>query len=339
MGKKNRNRVVAFFLMVILCCSNLVIANPQRVYAETQKNLDMCVGDSMSIWLEGSGETAYQSSDKKIVSVTTEGKISALKPGSCDITMTKNGYSFVYHITVTLTGSAKNDKKLKSIAKKLVKKNMTDDEKVKAVHDYMVLNCAYDQENYLNGTVPQESYAVKGFLENHTAVCEGYAKTFYAFMQIMGIPCRKVSGTGNGGAHAWNLVKLNGKWFHIDVTWDDPVPDRPGQVRYEYFLLSDKQMSAKAHVWSGEGLPKCKTSGDRYVSLLGTVCKSKSDVEKQFQKQTSKNVSTYFFIFKNGSGLDEKSVYEFAWAAGINNLYYSKAAYGEKYTLYYFFEK
>ena len=44
--------------------------------------------------------------------------------------------------------------------------------------------------------------------------------------------------------HAWNLVQLDGQWYHVDVTWDDPAPDRYGQVLHDYFLVTDQEISA-----------------------------------------------------------------------------------------------
>ena len=58
-------------------------------------------------------------------------------------------------------------------------------------------------------------------------------------MDYQGIDCKVISGTANGGGHAWNKVKLEGDYYYIDVTWDDPVPDREGRLRYDYYLTKD----------------------------------------------------------------------------------------------------
>lgn len=136
----------------------------------------------------------------------------------------------------------------------IITPEMSDYDKVKAVHDYIVLNCEYDYENYVNDTIPQDSYSPRGVLINKKAVCEGYAAAFKAFMDELNIPCKLVSGeaTSNGNFtgrvnHAWNRVEVGGVWYQIDVTWDDPVPDQKGKVRYKYFLLSDEEMN-KTHL-------------------------------------------------------------------------------------------
>lgn len=55
----------------------------------------------------------------------------------------------------------------------------------------------------------------------------------------------------------WNLVKLDGTWYHADPTWDDPVPDVPGRAQYHYFLKSDKTM-AKDHTWVPSSTPSAR---------------------------------------------------------------------------------
>ena len=55
---------------------------------------------------------------------------------------------------------------------------------------------------------------------NKTAVCQGYAGLLYRLCLEMGISCRMITGTGNGGAHAWNIVALDGKYYNADSTWD-----------------------------------------------------------------------------------------------------------------------
>ena len=135
------------------------------------------------------------------------------------------------------------------IADQITSITMSDREKVKAVHDWLCINVAYDVDNYNAGTIPGSSYAVSGPIFHGKAVCSGYAEAFQTFMDIMGIDCETVTGTatnssGHTGNHAWNRVKIDNQWLYIDVTWDDPIPDRPGVVyRYTYFLISESKMN------------------------------------------------------------------------------------------------
>ena len=115
------------------------------------------------------------------------------------------------------------------------------------------MNIDYDYDNYCATTIPAESYSSLGALKNKYAVCAGYALTFKLLCETAGLECDYVAGTA-GGYHAWNQVKVDGKWYNVDVTWDDPVSkgkafDDHKYNRYSYFLISDELMykDHKAH--------------------------------------------------------------------------------------------
>ena len=103
---------------------------------------------------------------------------------------------------------------------------MGEEEKVKAIHDYLIYHA-----NYVNNgdysTAENWAYGAGGVLLHKEGVCQSYAFAFYMMAISAGLECRFVSGTADGGGHAWNQVKVNGKWYYIDCTWDDPVGRDP----------------------------------------------------------------------------------------------------------------
>lgn len=113
----------------------------------------------------------------------------------------------------------------------------TQAEKAKYAHDYLThsitytFDCPYDQTIY-------------SALVNGQSVCAGYSHAFQYLMQKMGIPCTYVLGYAAGGYHAWNLVQLDGEYYAMDVTWDDPLGSPPERYKYDYFNLTDQAMSA-----------------------------------------------------------------------------------------------
>lgn len=129
---------------------------------------------------------------------------------------------------------------------------------VKNIHDYLVLNFEYPL-SYFGKDVHMLSYA----LETKVCVCDGYSKAFYFLCKANGIECIIVNGTvinpdGSKDTHAWNKVKIKDKWYAVDVTWDDPVPDEKGRLKFFYFLVTDKDISAN-HIWDDTGLPKAES--------------------------------------------------------------------------------
>ena len=178
--------------------------------------------------------------------------------------------------------------KADEILAQVVTDGMSDYDIAKALHDYLVLNCAYDYDNYRQGTIPSESYTAEGALLKGTAVCSGYASAYQLLMQRAGIPCEYVSGYATGN-HAWNVVEIDGQWYHVDATWDDPVPDREGYVRYDYFLKSDSYMRANLHSsWTSDRV--CTSTRYDDADLPDTDEQLKQEEQKQEQEQEQAQV-------------------------------------------------
>lgn len=128
----------------------------------------------------------------------------------------------------------KLDKVIKSAIKTLELTGKSDYEKVKAIHDYIINSISYDTT--LKGTSAYDA------LIDRSAVCEGYAMAAYRMFTEAGLEARIISGVGNGIPHAWNIVKVDGKWYNIDLTWDDPLTNNGNSVlTYDYFLKNAKE--------------------------------------------------------------------------------------------------
>ncbi|MCM3162593.1 transglutaminase domain-containing protein [Metabacillus litoralis] len=162
---------------------------------------------------------------------------------------------YLYPTSTILSMKSQLEQKANQIISKTITPGMSEYQKVKAIHDYLVLNTAYDYDNYLRGSLPEDSYNVYGALIKGTAVCEGYTEAMIYLLSKLNIETLYVTGTGNGEAHAWNKVKIDGAWYNVDATWNDPVPDKKGYVRYDYFLVTDSEL-AKDHNWDNSGFPK-----------------------------------------------------------------------------------
>ncbi len=137
--------------------------------------------------------------------------------------------------------------------------NSSDFDKIKAVHDYIIENGTYDPDALdERAEVSPDSSTAYGMLSNGKGICLGYTKTFQIFMNYLGVECIIVKGSANDGEdHAWNMLKLDDVWYHIDVTWGDPVPDRGG-VSYNYFLKNDNYMEITSHVWDLINSPRAE---------------------------------------------------------------------------------
>lgn len=143
----------------------------------------------------------------------------------------------------------------------------TDDyQKVKFVHDYIIGFNTYDYEAYgLGDAIDAETDArvssAYGALVSGKVMCAGYARAFDLVMHKLGYESIFVSGEADGGAHAWNIVLLGEDFYHLDLTWDDLDGD-PVEIRYNYFCLTDEEIS-KTHTFD-EGLNYPEATATEY---------------------------------------------------------------------------
>lgn len=144
--------------------------------------------------------------------------------------------------------------KLKDVLRDIVHDDMNDFEKVRAIHDYLVMSVTYDKAALLlmeSGATDLQKYKcfyLDGVLFDSLAVCEGISKAFMAMCNVEGIPCVIVTGvqTANpqGVGHAWNKVYLNGDWYIVDVTSDGTVINEQFEIlTYRYYLLDEETYS------------------------------------------------------------------------------------------------
>jgi len=131
------------------------------------------------------------------------------------------------------------------IVAELVTPGMQPHQKIRVLHDWVVLNTQYD--------MTFKRYSAYDILNGGSAVCQGYALLMDALLNEAGFNTLFVTGNVkpefrvdtnvvSDGGHAWNMVQVDGKWYHLDATWDDPTPDQPGVVGYNYYMLTDAEV-------------------------------------------------------------------------------------------------
>ena len=128
-----------------------------------------------------------------------------------------------------------------------VPKDAGDYEKALYIHDYLVKNTSYEMRyETLPNARNELVYNAYGCIVNHKSVCEGYAEAFKYLMDRLGIEAGITSGKSksSGNGHAWNYICLDGDYYWIDATWDDPVSDGKdaGKVDHYYFCITSKKL-------------------------------------------------------------------------------------------------
>ena len=136
-----------------------------------------------------------------------------------------------------------------------------DETKALILHDELILNCAYSSDEALNNDVP-EIYTAYGALVNGDAVCQGYTLAYNYLLKQVGIDA--VTVISDAMNHSWSLVNIDGEYYHVDTTWDDPTPDRLGRVNHNHFLLSDAEIANADHYYWDTDIVADSTKYDDY---------------------------------------------------------------------------
>jgi len=175
----------------------------------------------------------------------------------------KNGYAV--HVTFSYFKDAEYDygftldevkqmkielrQKAEQIVRDLNLNSISEYERVAAVNKYLV-----DTITYTPGKTKMMHHTPYGALMNGDCVCEGYAKSAQLLFSLCGIDSYYITGDTPSGGHGWNLVKVDGNWYQLDVTWND-VDSAPNQ----YFLVTDDYMKL-SRTWKYEKYPQSATT-------------------------------------------------------------------------------
>lgn len=156
----------------------------------------------------------------------------------------KISYGGDYKIGITINRAYTQDEineinnKVDKILNENVNNNMPPKEKIRVIHDYIINHTEYDKLKYENkNDDTYKSNTAYGVLIEGYGTCNGYADAMEIFLDKMNIINYKISNE----EHIWNLVYLDGKWYHLDLTWDDPISDI-NINRDTYFLISTKTL-------------------------------------------------------------------------------------------------
>lgn len=188
--------------------------------------------------------------------------------------------------------------------------SMSDYEKIIYLHDQLINSCEYDK----NAANPSGAY---GALCDGRAVCEGYAKAFELLCGLSGIDCLPVIGQaygddGESSGHMWNKVLLDGQWYNIDCTWDDPETGFP---KYDYLLVGDQDLVSTHNADGGiyMSFPEASVTDGTYFDREGLVLSSGCDLYSEYYNGVLRCFNgeipdnTVRFRF-NGDGLYEEAV-------------------------------
>ena len=164
------------------------------------------------------------------------------------------------------------------------------------LYEYLQKNIRYDKDE-LNASTRgisknPASHNAYGALVNSLAVCDGFSSAFALLAQKLGFECMVVVGRSLLNSttlenHAWNIIKIQNKYYHMDITWDTLRFNQFSGFSYDYFALNDEKM-AYDHNWDKSATPACLYNDFSYYNIKSYMHRIRNflkKIEKVFKKE------------------------------------------------------
>lgn len=160
-------------------------------------------------------------------------------------TTVKTKYDTLKRVTLKIEKTYSDEKinKINAAVDKIIKEEIKDEkdpkEIIKIVHNYIINNTKYDKERADRNIIKYESNTAYGVLIENYGLCGGYTDAMAIFLNEYNIPNFKVVSEN----HIWNAVYIDDAWYHLDLTWDDPVlTDGTDTLEYTFFLITTQEL-------------------------------------------------------------------------------------------------
>lgn len=154
-------------------------------------------------------------------------------------------YDTLGKVTINIIKSYKDEEitlineRIDALSKELISNNLTQEDNIRTIHDYIINHTKYDSDRSDNNIINYKSDIAYGPLFEGYALCGGYSDLMELFLEKMNIKSFKVSSE----KHVWNAIQLGNNWYHLDLTWDDPVAmDGNDYLDYNYFLIDTNNL-------------------------------------------------------------------------------------------------
>lgn len=191
-----------------------------------------------------------------------------------------------------------------------IKDSMTDYEKEKAIYDYMFEITSFDEDSLAAiSSTGEYSHTPYGFFKEHSTICVGNATTFKLFMDMLDIDCQIIYSTIEG-EHAWNIVKLDDGWYHVDLTFDNSESDAPS---YSFFNVTDEAKDTGDYPWDKSEFPECNATEYCYGAKNAIEIESVYDIPQQIKNAIENDQESIFVKFPVPSEMDPQEYKQAAY--------------------------
>jgi len=186
-------------------------------------------------------------------------------------------YVVAFDTRETSDSYAKAAVKAKEIISKIITPNMSELEKEIYLHDYLAVNVEYDFDVLINPDDETDSHNINSVFYDKIGVCDAYSHAFAMLLNFAGIKCITVIGvtrnlSGQSGGHAWNIVRIDGRYYHTDVT-----NAKSASFNYEADRISHKMFNVSTeqiwlfHYYDAKSYPVCDTENPEFMNMCNML--------------------------------------------------------------------
>ena len=267
------------------------------------KKANLNLENSITLNIRNFKAEEYELSQLKSYDVSTTAK------GNVNEDRARITYSFEYNPNYKMLRVLANEKlyskldleekqvysAVKQTTEDIIKDCKTEYDRELAIHNFITDSYKYGPA----GTnVPRRAHTITGIVMDKEGICEAYANLFYMMCRLAKLDVQFVTGSANGIGHMWVMIKLDGDYYHVDVTSDDPAPDVPYRERYDYFNVTDEDI-ARTHTWEREDYPRCTADKYNYHIYNDYVVSTREELEKFINENLNAGKTAFTFRTRN----------------------------------------
>ena len=164
-----------------------------------------------------------------------------------------------------------------------ITEEMTDYDKCVTIYNYLSGNVQYSNDllNALNTSFKfDRGITAYGAMIDHLTICQGYADAFDMLTSMLGMNCTQICGKGGGEPHNWNMIELDGNWYHVDCTWGAAYGGVDNTCTKAYLFCSDGQIG-RTHTWDREAYPDAADDSQFYYAKYDLYVTDEAELEEK----------------------------------------------------------
>lgn len=182
-------------------------------------------------------------------------------------------------------------------------------EKELKLHDTLAKKVKYYEYDNIE-QIPDTAHNIYGAFVQNTAVCDGMAKSLQLLLDKIGIESIVLTGALDGESHAWNMIKLDGKWYNLDMTSNKSIKDSDNVVVHSYFNITTEEIKSTHSIDEPNIVPLATSNDYNYFVVLDKIITADDNFDEKLKSilNNNKDIEKIEYKVENVTNVPEKTV-------------------------------